>query len=124
MAPKNADEKAREKELKKKEQAAKKLQQQQEKEALKLQKKQAKEAKLGEKKKAAEPKTTRALKAKADPSAPKKSMFGFPKKKPRAEFRAEIEQLQQQLASKDREIASTNDKLTQLQSWARSAPVN
>ena len=61
-------------------------------------------------------KRTKKEKAPKNPNASNKNIFGKMKKKPRAEYQAEIDALQSQLAE-------TQMKYEQLQRWASNPPV-
>jgi hypothetical protein len=52
-----------------------------------------------------------------------KKMLGFEKKKPRAEYQAEIDELRVQLANAHGELERTQTKLNRYQQWARQAPL-
>ena len=59
-----------------------------------------------------------------------KNMFGFEKKKPRAEFQAEIDELKVQLEFANSELSraksdlrTANAKVAKYERWARSAPM-
>jgi hypothetical protein len=52
-----------------------------------------------------------------------KKMFGFQKKKPRAEFQAEIDDLKVQLANTQEELERARNKVNRYQQWARQAPL-
>ena len=52
-----------------------------------------------------------------------KKIFGFEKKKPRAEYQAEIDTLKVQLANAQEELERTKTKLNRYQQWARQAPL-
>ena len=102
-----AQEKKAKAEAKKREQAQKKEQKKREKEA----KKRQKAAEKGQK--SSKPKKEKAPK---DPNAPKRNIIGMKKKKPRAEYQAEIDELKLAYARQGQE-------LQRLKTWARSAPV-
>jgi thymidylate synthase len=53
-----------------------------------------------------------------------KKIFGFEKKKPRAEYQAEIDDLKIQLANTQAELERARTKVNRYQQWARQAPLN
>lgn len=59
-----------------------------------------------------------------DSKGMKKSWFGGEKKKPRAEYQAEIDELKLQLAASNSELEETRAKLQSWQLWMRKAPRN
>jgi len=119
-----------EKERKMAEKEAKK----QEKERLQKEKKDQKEREAKEKK---EKKALKKLQKQADDDtsvssegSSRRNIFGYEKKKPRAEYQTEIDQLRAELEAckadlqkSNHALATKDQKLNKLQVWARSAPV-
>jgi outer membrane protein OmpA-like peptidoglycan-associated protein len=97
--------------------------------------KEEKEAKKQAKKE--QKKTAKEMKSKADYGGPcstdgesdnessgsSRNLFGFEKKKPRAEFQAEIDDLKIQLANSQLELERARTKINRFQQWARQAPL-
>ena len=121
---------------------AKKKEQEAKKQAKALEKQQKREQKLLEKQqkpvkepKAIKPKTkkTQVAKDSTDMSESEweTNFFGMKKKKPRAEYRAEIDKLELQLSAKDQALSQKEQALAQqtrelnlLKNWARNCPVH